>query len=522
MDINQLPVELLIKIFRHLPTYKEVALVNRRFHGSTCNMNSCLRIDNRFFERFVHHNVLDSNCLQSILASERKITKVEIGCAQLRYFEYQAQRQFISSLASIVECFSASIKSLTYADMIVDESTFLHILTLAPNVEHLELQNLTIYTDHQPSKKRRLCNNNKDLNLKKLKSLSISGCDKEFVGMINRLPVGVLTHLQISDTNWYMVNDVLSRQLKIKDLKLKRISGDVGAMDNFDKLILESLELHGYKMNGDTVAAFLSTQTGLKSATVTASAVDGQLMAALTNNVELEFLSLDVTDTPLGFFAELRKLKKLKDLALQLYDEEGTTKLMELVRLDNSSIRGLRLNGLFSMPVDLCEALAKSAPHLTLLHVCPITFLNSAELDAIMKHFNFVEILKVNAMGKPLLGEAVHIFNANLNELAIRGDVGEDGLLHTPWLTKLSASYPNLRKLNLIVEDQTEQTNSIQIEPILSGFTKLESLSMVTNLSELIIDDLDCLQHYKNRLKFVSLHSVDGRTTIIDELFVES
>lgn len=495
-----------MEIFGYLPTYKDISLVNKLFYSIVCKMNDsniCVRIDQRFFERFFCDNLIDSQCLLSIQASKRQISKVEIGGSYLRYFGHTARRSFVSSIISILERFPATIKSLKYADVIMDESTFLEILSLTPDVEHLDLQYLSLHMDHQPSK--RIRRNNNDVNLKKLTLLSFLGCDKEFVTVFNRLPAGILTELRITDIHWRTITDVLSRQLNIRDLKLERIWGDDGTADIFDRLNLESLELHGFKFSSDTIVAMISKQARLKSLTVSAGAVDGRVVTAVADNVELEMLSMDVTETPAASIAELKSLKKLKELTLRFYDGEATAKLKALARLDNTSIVKLRLKGFFTMPADLCNALLKSVPNLKHLHVCPTNYLKSTELDAVMSHFNFVEVLEVNVLEKPLLETGGHYFNAKLSELAIVANVVE-GLLCKPWLTKLTASYPNLRKLQITIEGR-QPNNSFEIRPILDGFTKLESLSLEASATKLIVEDSDCLQDRKNSLKFVSLRS---------------
>ncbi len=54
MKIDQLPVEMLMKIFSFLPRYEDVSLVNKLFYEIACTVNDpniCLTIDERFFVR---------------------------------------------------------------------------------------------------------------------------------------------------------------------------------------------------------------------------------------------------------------------------------------------------------------------------------------------------------------------------------------------------------------------------------------------------------------------------------------
>lgn len=53
MNIEQLPVEILMEIFSYLKSYGNVSLVNKHFYNVVCMMDSqiCLSLDDRFFVR---------------------------------------------------------------------------------------------------------------------------------------------------------------------------------------------------------------------------------------------------------------------------------------------------------------------------------------------------------------------------------------------------------------------------------------------------------------------------------------
>lgn len=48
--MDDLPVELLMKIFSYLPSYSNVSLVSKRFYEVACNVNEvCLSLGSYFF-----------------------------------------------------------------------------------------------------------------------------------------------------------------------------------------------------------------------------------------------------------------------------------------------------------------------------------------------------------------------------------------------------------------------------------------------------------------------------------------
>lgn len=211
MKIDQLPLEMLMEIFRYLPMYDKVSLVNKRFYSIVCKLKDpliCIRISSQ----------MNTEWLQSMQTSNREITNVEIGPIGSSLNEEQ--------ILSVVERFSATIKTVILIRTLT-ESLFLRILSLIPNVEHLELLYFPEYNvienqsiqrrgfnlkslarrllywkqsviDDRPSQMQHCC---EDLNLKKLKSLTIF-CWRDIYKVFARLPVGVLRKLRVGGFHW--------------------------------------------------------------------------------------------------------------------------------------------------------------------------------------------------------------------------------------------------------------------------------------------------------------------------------
>lgn len=513
MKIDQLPVEMLMKIFSYLPTYGEVSAVNRTFNHVACTVNSNirLRIDQRFCKRFLSITDKSSVWKQSIISSNRQITTVDIvgdnSAKECFVIDDHDQQQIID----VVARFSDTITCLTFAHVFMDEAAVLEILSLIPNVEDLALQELC--TQRQSSKRRR---SNECLNLKKLQSLSIIGCSTEFVEAFHRLPVGVLTELQISCYSSTLAT-TLNRQFNIKNLTYIQddfINEHDGHLPQvFDKMKLESLILCLNVMNSVTIAAILSKQTKLKCLILNReTVVDDRVMNAVASLGELEILSMNGTYTSTASLAKIYKLKNLQEFKLRCADVEGTDKIMAaFTRSPNLSLRILSWEFVFRMSVDLVGALAKSLPNLTQLNVLRCNLINGTDLDAVLYHFNFVEVLHISFWCKPSTNPR-NYRNAKLRELAIFVPYADQFYKH--WLSILTASYPNLRKFVIIVRFPDTR---FQIQPILDGFTKLESFTLESSSTRMVVDDLNYLHEHKNNLKFVSLGHLE-RITLTDKL----
>lgn len=511
MKIDELPVEVLMTIFGFLRDYDEVSLVNKLFYGVVCKVN-----DSNISLHINHRT--NVQCIQSMLTSHRKVSKVKIG--PLNNFSSENVRQIVS----VVNKFSATIKFLTFIGTCT-EFVFLETLALTTNIEYLELRRVDFQESRQaeehpsfaircvealqlsklmiPERCYASCKRNDrrddNLNLKKLKSLMIvhwKDIFKEFV----RLPVGVLTELRVAALDWNILITLIDRQPNIRQLKFQCYGGcDIG-MEVFDKLTLESLEVDFFNVNKvtvATVAAILSKQTKLKSLTLLGrNIVNGVVMGAVANILELEKLEMNITETPFPSFAKIHKLKKLEDLKLEYIGLDHNDSTVKLEALDHVSMKRLNLVWRSKMSVAVIERLAKSSSFLEQLVLLDYRR-SQLEVNTILCHFNFVKILEIKIMCEPLV-DRCNYFNPKLKGLTVYFDNAD--LFYKHWLPELIASYPNISKLKLIFVDREPMC---RIRPILDGFGKLETLTIKSNA--MTIDDLNCLHDLKHNLLFVKL-----------------
>lgn len=62
MNIEELPIEMLMKIFSYLPSYKNVSIVNKHFYNIACELcdsKICLELKS---ELFVSNNIFYFQC----------------------------------------------------------------------------------------------------------------------------------------------------------------------------------------------------------------------------------------------------------------------------------------------------------------------------------------------------------------------------------------------------------------------------------------------------------------------------
>lgn len=448
--------------------------------------------------------------MESIKKTNRKITKIEV------YFWHNLEPETFKSMTAIINKFSATIKYLKFnADL--DVCDLLEILSLVANVEHLALEYLR--PPPQPSKKkRRVMPNYKDLNLYQLKTLKLIHCDDLFLVLFNRLPAGVLTELVLEQNTLDELKVLFAKQTNIKKLTIKYNASFDGfkpltfATNVFDDLKLESLELDLKDYNGRGIETMLSKQKKLQSLKLIYGVVGEDVMNVIVDHLsELKTFSMNVPDTPVDAFKNIKKLKYLQHLKLKSNDDRHVTHFEAFASSKNLTLTTLHIEYMYDISNELIAALAKSVPNLKILRFnCDY---NDLILNETMKSFNFVECLQFDPLdtdhdycnmyddeyGTLMKGD---ISNPNLTELQINYSMQ----FKRPLMEKLIKSYPNLKKL---VVRSWDHISVSQFEMILNGFKKMESLSLVQGASRLRLEDMQVFKKHRNHLKFVWLMDLE-------------
>ncbi len=382
----------------------------------------------------------------------------------------------------------------------------MEILSLVPNAENLDFDSLSLRVEKMPTSPTiNETSVNDDLDLYQLKKLRFYRCDEEFLPVVNRIPVGVLTELELSDVNLNAYALLFQRQTNIKKLCCAHSLGDLYcttiADDILDGLKLESLNWWYSIRDNINNAIVLSKQMQLKSLTLLNTEFDEEFMNfVVTHFTELETFVMDVSEQPsAACIAMIGTFKKLKDLSLT-FNMGSMDQLKTLAKMRDTGITDLTLkHGPYG--VNHIHGLVKSVPNLKVLRMeCRI---DALVFNAIVKDFNFVQVLKIDYYRNDNQStddndDDGDSFNPKLMEFVITNSKLSS---ETALLMKPIADYPNLKKLKITFASITTS----QFRQILNGFTKLESLKLLKGVRELMIDDLNYLKDQRNNLKFISL-----------------
>lgn len=386
------------------------------------------------------------------------------------------QQATLKSTMPIVKKFSGTIKHLLIwlIAKSVDFSDIVDILSLVPNVEHLSLRvNTFVSRGYQPPKKRRL----DDLNLNQLHTLVLENCSDDIWRLFDRLPQGVLKELSISNVKLNEFDELFKRQYNIKKLTVhgphlfneNRSQLEV-AVHCFDHLNLETLDWQQDQFKFNT-SEILSNQPKLKSLRL-CDIVDANVMNVVTNRLtDLESLTFDVSSTPAGSVANIKKLKNLKHLGVEYMHNRNMVLFDAITKLDNSRISTMNIANFTNITADQIRALSLSAPKLKILR-CKY---DQSTFGTVMKNFNFVEVLRFTCYSSPR-GTVIDWNDNYFEESCINPNLIELSLTmpyETIFIEKLVDNFPNLGRLEI---KSITPITSLELQMILNGFEKLESL----------------------------------------------
>lgn len=151
------------------------------------------------------------------------------------------------------------------------------------------------------------------------------------------------------------------------------------------------------------------------------------------------------------------------------------------------------------IPTSTIVALAHSWHHLKYLKIAD----GQLSLAAILRHFNFVEVLDIGTNDVELVAQQNN-FDSHVKQLHIRSSKYVS--IDTTGLTKLSSLCRNLTKLGVVC--YSEVSRHIDIKPIIDACPELKSLTLHyrnRHYHPLTVDDWDYLVQRKTKLKFISV-----------------
>lgn len=416
------------------------------------------------------------------------------------------------TVIDIIKKFAATINYLRVCGE--HASDLIEAVSLVPYANHLEL--VLLQNNTQPSKKARheIENNeelNPRLNLYRLRKLNIERSKHEFVVMFNRLPADVLIELTLDQDNLCKLTNLFKNQTKIK--KLTILNDDsykypIVDEDLFNNLQIEFLEWHAYSFKHN-IQFILAKQTNLKVLKLIDGKIGKDLMNVITNQLpKLEILSIFVPHIPIAAFKNINKLKNLKELTLQSNEEHNVIHFEAFATLDNSRITILNIKYYYDISDDLIDVMAKSLPNLKIVSFhCDY---NVDTFHAIMKSFNYVEVLQLDALNIDFDNHkgnnSTLIKNGCANNKLIELKISYPLSYTMKFVKKLVMDYPHLKKL---IIKPTNRNIEKQFEMILKAFKEMESLSILRDSLERRIYDLNLITKYGKNLKFVALLDMD-------------
>lgn len=353
----------------------------------------------------------------------------------------------------------------------------LNILNLLPNLEYLSITDLL---NDSTSRTMNIPEQEKVVNLLKLKKLKLNFCDSQIAGIFNALSPGVLETLELTNIFIYsgFLDQMFHQQWNINKLRI-----DYGMVDpatNFyygkkledcqDKFNLIKNQETKWKIPTDHLQL---THLRLKEFVLEKDNESEMFKNAIKNQYQLVSLDLDDTvikEATLGAICNLKQLECLR-FRVEFFNHEALLQLkrMHVLRelsIINSNtfhddymktIRFLRLPSLLKLNLELTDfdcndeylvAISQNLPNLGTLKIR--VALTNSTINTILKSFRQLKVLKLITYGSPedfntnsLSKESFK--NIKLRKLEMVGDVTmPNNLIRT-----LSSNFCNLKKIKL-------------------------------------------------------------------------
>jgi hypothetical protein len=211
----------------------------------------------------------------------------------------------------------------------VSETQLVKILDSIPDVQELILRNICV-------KESRSSNIFKELNLLKLRQLTVDYCLFDTPSILNRIPRDVLSELVFTfdsmDETYFQ--KFFNQQTKIKKLEL---------FEN-DKLTFDHLQLEHLKISsGIDFVVMLSQQPRLRYLDFAITWIDDDTFAAVCKLKNLEVLKMLIDQVSCREFKNLTNMTRLKELRIDSHDSFDRGHFLELSMMHCSVMEKLTL-----------------------------------------------------------------------------------------------------------------------------------------------------------------------------------
>lgn len=343
----------------------------------------------------------------------------------------------------------------------ISESQLTTILKLIPDVEELDLRNICVrasYSDFE------------ELELHKMKKLSVDDCVFETPTFFNRIPADVIHDLVFTfqPNDETIFQDFFNRQRKIKSLEF--FEND---LINFNHLQLERLKIS----SGIDFAVMISQQPKLRYLDFAISWTDDNVFSELCKLKYLEVLKLLIDQISCREFKNLKELVRLKELRAESHSCHDCGHLYELSMMKSMQLEKLTL--IFT---------SRKIPEEILIQISN-NFHKIKNIELINRSIKIISVILENFPNlESLLFDFYAIFGAPDDILKI-----SDGFKHE-----------NLQQLVITNINSNEVENSNSIFKLVEICPNLKRI-MLSQLTGFTIDHLQMILESHSKLTHLSL-----------------
>jgi hypothetical protein len=288
MNLDQLPIELLQEIFKHLKPQEKLRItrVCKKFNeiiGSSPKLMSDLKLCVKFIGESEFYPRISGKSLSDLRETKRWYQHVEVSTDN---FYLNGLDIFAGNLMEVFEGIGRKIKSLRIRNCCLNFQDFIVILDCIENLEELVLENLKI-----PSFIK------KPLKISNLKKLTLDFEDSSLLEFLLKVN-GKLESLDVRFIGNFSTNfwDYIGKQKNLKHLKLSAKSVAQNFSKNSIKFQLLSFELKDPSCDFEKLQDFMEKQFSLESLDLSGCervvSISSQLLESIFRMKNLRFLKL--------------------------------------------------------------------------------------------------------------------------------------------------------------------------------------------------------------------------------------
>lgn len=485
IQLLDLPDEVLLEVLSYIPQNESISLTCKQLYSLVCDFEKDRQLELNYSQ------LIDSDIMSSILCSKRRFSSLTLN---IRHCQLVDEFVF-EKIEAVINKFGNRIKKLNFWNSIqskpseINERQLYNMLNAMPLLEEFVFKNIYVKESEI---------DNRDLNLKNLKSLILDYCLFDTPNVLLKLPRDVLINLTFTfephDEDSFQ--EFFNRQKNLKKLEL---------FEN-EKIDFQHLELQHLKISSNcNFPLMIQQQPKLKFLDFAITWVTDETFEQVCKLKHLEVFRTLVDLISMRVFKGIQNIPRLKELRLDSHSSYDMGYLQEL-----SMMKGMRLEKLtllFSerrINSEIIIEIANNFHHLKHVEIINRSILI---LDTFIQHFPKLETILLDyfaVFGAPedtLTISNEEIRHENLKQLVVTNvNVNEEE--NGKSLLKLVSMCGNLEKIMLskIVTFTNEN-----LQEILSQHPKLTHLSIEADNKMEFNDETVQIVSSANKLKHFRL-----------------